>query len=71
LSFNLDHNKVVGTKSDAWDIGALVTADPTALQYMVLPIFLQGSIVGAHQWVLEVDMWQHVEFSQKKNTADA
>lgn len=71
LSFNLDHNKVVGTKSDAWDVGALVTADPTALQYMVLPIFLQGSAAGAHQWVLEIDMWQHVEFSQKKNTADA
>lgn len=71
LSFNLDHNKVVGAKSDTWDIGALVTADPTDGQYMVLPVFLQGSAVGAHTWVLEIDIWQYVTFSQKKNTVDA
>lgn len=71
LSFNLDHNKVVGAKSDTWDIGAAVTADPTAGQYMVLPVFLQGNNVGAHNWVLEIDMWQNVTFSQKKNTVDA
>lgn len=71
LSFKLDHNKIVGSKSDTWDIGALVTADPTSLQYMVLPIFLQGNATGAHTWTLEIDMWQHVTFSQKKNTVDA
>lgn len=71
LSFKLDHDKIVGAKSDTWDIGAPVTADPTAGQYMVLPIFLQGSAVGAHTWVLEIDMWQNVTFSQKKNTVDA
>lgn len=71
LSFKLNHNQVVGAKSDTWDIGALVTADPTALQYMVLPLFLQGSAAGAHTWVLEVDIFQNVTFSQKKNTVDA
>jgi len=71
LSFNLDHNKIVGAKSDTWDIGSLVTTDPTALQYMVLPMFLQGSVAGAHTWTLEVDIWQNVTFSQKKNTVDA
>jgi len=71
LNFKLNHNAVVGAKSDTWDIGALVTADPTALQYMVLPMFLQGSSVGAHTWVLEIDMFQNVTFAQKKNTVDA
>jgi len=71
LSFKLNHNQVIGAKSDTWDIGALVTADPTALQYMVLPIFLQGAAAGAHTWVLEIDIFQNVTFSQKKNTVDA
>lgn len=71
LSFKLDHNKVVGAKSDTWDIGALVTADPTSLQFMVLPIFLQASNAVAATWVLEIDIWQNVTFSQKKNTVDA
>lgn len=73
LSFDLNHNAVVGSKSDTWDIGALVTADPTALQYMVLPLFIQASSGGAAapRWILEVDMWQNVTFSQKKNTVDA
>lgn len=71
LSFNLDHNKIVGSKSDTWDIGAPVTADPTAGQFMVLPIFVQGNTAGAHTLVFEIDMWQNVTFSQKKNTVDA
>ena len=71
LSFNLDHNKIVGAKSDTWDIGAAVTADPTAGQFMVLPLFLQGHTSGQHNWVLEIDIWQNVTFSQKKNTVDA
>jgi len=71
LSFNLNHNAVVGAKSDTWDIGAVVTADPTANQFMVLPFFLQGNAAGAHTWVLEIDMFQNVTFSQKKNTIDA
>lgn len=71
LSFKLNHDAVVGAKSDTWDIGASVGTDPTALQYMVLPIFLQGDQNGAHTWMLEIDIWQNVTFSQKKNTVDA
>jgi len=72
LSFkNVKHDSIVGAKSDTWDIGALVTADPTALQYMVLPMFLQGSLIGAHTWMLEIDIFQNVTFSQKKNVVDA
>ena len=70
LSFKLNHNQVVGAKSDTWDVGALVTANPTALQYMVLPMFLQASGAGAATWVLEIDVWQNVTFSQKKNPVD-
>lgn len=72
LSFKLNHDAVVGAKSDTWDVGATVGADPTALQFMVLPIFLQGCLATAgYTWVLEIDMWQNVTFSQKKNTVDA
>lgn len=65
------HSQVIGVAGDAYDNGALVNADPNLLQYAVLPIFLQGVVVGAHTWILEVDMWQNVTFSQKKNTVDA
>lgn len=71
LSMKLNHNAVVGAKSDTWDIGAPVTADPTTGQFMVLPIFLQGNSAAACTWVLEIDIWQNVTFSQKKNTIDA
>lgn len=71
LSFKLNHNSIVGAKSDTWDIGAPVTADPTALQYMVLPIFLQANLPVTASWVLEIDIWQNVTFSQKKNVVDA
>jgi len=71
LSFNLDHNAIVGARSDTWDIGAPVTSDPTVGQFMVLPIFWQASGVGSSTLVYEIDMWQNVTFSQKKNTVDA
>jgi len=72
LSFkNLKNDAVVGATSSTWDTGALVTADPTALQYMVLPIFLQANANAASTWVLEIDIWQNVTFSQKKNVIDA
>lgn len=71
LSFRLNHNSIVGSKSDTWDIGGAVTADPTAGQFMVLPLFLQAVTNSASTWVLEIDMWQNVTFSQKKNTVDA
>jgi len=71
MYFDLNHNAVIGSRADAYDSGALVTADPTALQHMVLPIFLQGNTAGVSTWVLEVDMFQTVTFSQKKNVVDA
>jgi len=71
VSMTLVHDKIVGAKSDTWDIGAAVTADPTAGQFMVLPIFIQANAAAISGWVLEVDMYQHVTFSQKKNTVDA
>jgi len=71
LSFKMKHNSVIGDKVDPYDNGALVTADPTALQYAVLPIFMQANAVGACSWIVEVDIWQNVTFSQKKNTIDA
>ena len=58
-------------RPDAYDNGALVTADPTALQYAVQPIFLQANAGQVSGFMLEIDMWQNVTFSQKKNTADA
>lgn len=71
MYFKFNHASVVGTRPDAYDNGALVTADPTALQYAVQPIFLQTNTATASSFMLEVDMWQNVTFSQKKNTVDA
>lgn len=71
LSIKLNHNAVVGCKTDPFDNGALVTSDPGSLYYMVLPIFLQANAAVAAQWVLEVDIWQNVTFLQKKNVVDA
>jgi len=65
-------NAVTGVKNgDTYDSGALVTADPTALQYSVVPVFLQANSAAACTWVLEIDMYQNVTFTNKKNTVDA
>lgn len=74
LSFKLNHAAVVGSKSDPWEMGALVNADPPAGQFMCLPMFLQSSAAGGNEpaaWVLEIDIYQNVTFSQKKNAVDA
>jgi len=71
VRFDLNHDAVVGSKSDAYDSGALVTADPTSNQYMVMPFLLQGSIAANCIWVIEVDIFQTVTFSQRKNVVDA
>jgi len=71
MFFKFNHASVVGTRPDAYDNGALVTADPTALQYAVQPIFLQANAANTASFMLEIDMWQNVTFSQKKNTVDA
>lgn len=73
-SFNIKikENSILGVKgADSYDSGALVTADPTALQYSVVPILLQCNQVGGSSWTLEIDMFQNVTFSQKKNVIDA
>jgi len=69
--FVMDNEAVVGATGDAFDMGALVTADPTALQFAVLPIFIQNSAAVACTWVVQVDMIQNVTFSQRKNVVDA
>ena len=71
MYFKFQHAAIVGSRPDAYDNGALVTADPTAQQYAVQPIFLQGNGAGSHGLMLEIDLWQNVTFSQKKNTVDA
>lgn len=71
MSFKLDNDAVVGIKADAFDNGALVTADPPTLQYSNLALFIQANANTNASLVLEIDMWQNVTFSQKKNTADA
>ena len=71
MYFKFKHAQIVGTRPDAYDNGALVTSDPTALQYAVQPIYLQSNANSAATFMLEIDMWQNVTFSQKKNTVDA
>lgn len=71
LTLKMKHAAVMGARVDDYDNGALVSADPTALQYAVAPMYLLGSGVGTHTWVLEIDMFQNVTFSQKKNVIDA
>lgn len=69
--FVLDNETIVGASGDTFDIGALVTADPTSLQYAVLPIFLQASAAAQATWTIQVNMIQNVTFSQRKNVVDA
>lgn len=72
LSIKFKENSVTGVSSaDSYDGGALVTADPSTGQFSVLPIFLQQSGAAVCGWVLEIDIWQNVTFSNKKNVADA
>lgn len=67
----LSTKKLVGTTPDPYSNGALVSADPTNLQYMVMPIFLQASNAGAGQfWNLNFDIYQTVLFTQKKTVYD-
>lgn len=71
-SIYIDNEAVTGAQGTSYDIGALVTADPTTLQYAVLPIFLQGNTGGSVcTWVIQVEMVQNVTFNQRKNPVDA
>lgn len=72
LTLKYNENAVIGVKgADAFDSGALMGADPTALQYSVVPLFLQCNQVGGSTWTVEIDMWQNVTFSQKNAVVDA
>jgi len=72
LSLKFREDSVTGVKTaDTYDGGALVSADPTPLQYSVVPIFLQANAAGGTKWIIEVDIWQNVTFSNKKNVVDA
>jgi len=72
IQHDMKTDAVVGSKTDSYDSGALVTADPTTKQYMVYPFFLQANAAAANiAWVIEVDIWQWVTFSQRKNVVDA
>jgi len=71
LSIKVNSDAVVGHRGDAVDSGALVNADPPNLQYAVLPVFIQANAGAVCSWMVEVDMFQNVTFSQKKNVVDA
>lgn len=71
VSHTLDHKAIIGTTVDAYDSGALVTSDPTVNQFMVYPFFIQSNAAVAASFVIEVDMWQYVTFTQRKNVVDA
>lgn len=69
--FYIDNEAITGNQGTAYDIGALVTADPTNLQYSVLPIFLQANQAVASKFLIKVEMFQNVTFSNPKNNVDA
>ena len=73
LSIKFREDSVTGVRNaDTYDGGAAVTADPTSGNYFVVPIFLQTNYAtAAAGWVLEIDIWQNVTFSNKKNVIDA
>lgn len=64
---NLRSSAMVGSSIDPYDNGALVGADPPAGQYMVLPFCVEANQNSASSWVLEIDIFQTVNFSLKKN----
>lgn len=71
LKFKLSNDKIVGFRGDATDTGALVTADPPAGQFMLLPMFLQANTGIICTAMIEIDIWQNVTFSQRKTFVDA
>lgn len=71
VTFKLNHNAIVGAKSDTWDIGAPVSSDPPTSQFMVLPMIVQSNYTATAAFIYHIDMFQNVTFSQKKNTIDA
>jgi len=71
MNFKFKHSEIVGNKVDSYHNGAAVTNDPVAEQFAYQPIFIQCNANSAGSFMLEVDMFQTVRFTQKKNTVDA
>lgn len=73
MTFKLDHAKVLGRKGmvTAEDNGALISADPTTGQYMVLPIFIQYNQASSVSAIIRVVMYQTVFFDRRLNVVDA
>lgn len=70
LYFKFKHASIVGNKIDSYHNGAAVTGDPVAEQFAYQPIFIQCNGNSAGSFMLEVDMFQTVRFTQKKNVVD-
>lgn len=72
LSFyRIDHDAIIGATGDTFDTGAVVGSDPPAGQYAVMPMFIQGNTAVVAAYLIHVDMWQNVTFSQRKSVGDA
>lgn len=67
----ISNDAVVGVKSDTFDSGAVIGADPPAGQYAVMPIYIQQNQSNVANYVLHIDVWQNVTFSQRKPVGDA
>lgn len=72
LEVKMRNDRVVGDRgADSFGVGGLIADDPAATQYALLNLFLQANASAVSSWVLEIDIWQHVTFSQKKNAVDS
>lgn len=74
VMWKLDHKKVLGRfgQIDAAENGSLVTSDPAAGSFMVLPLMIQSSYTntGGPPAFLEVEIVQDVWFDKRKNLED-
>lgn len=73
--FKLTSDGVVGVRTNAYNNGANVGGNPPNRGYMLLPFCVQPNvnILAPHTgtFIIEVNMWQTVVFSEKKNVVDA
>lgn len=74
LYFRMDHKKVLGRRGplDSEINGGLVTADPVANEFMVLPLFYQSAYTAATSANkhLEIEIVQDVWFDRRINVND-
>ena len=73
LFFKLNTQKIIGSRLPpvAEDAGALVGADPTTGQNIVLPIFIQNVTNATDSVTLEIEIVQDVIFDQRIQVVDA